>query len=522
MSQQQTTSAAAVIAADARLSFVLEFAKLDDEEKEQLISKYSVKSFDALAGKMDDLKRASYRFIDRKKQRTMWKNILWYQDYRRIYGKEPNWKDELTEDAMMDFETNDMRIPFPEGESLKHVFMVLHSNSNDLQIALADQGIRTFDDVIRHRESLEKGEFGEDSEFESIPPNVQKGLAQVADWFDHFVKENGRVPDIVDDLTPKVFEAFKDKFRFRYNFNAETFYKLTKLDVAEKNPSFDFLVTMDEGDRKVACEKIIEFCIKDVKENYMTPELHQRAPANVDKLMKYWVTNLVNFEKCDVFRTPYVMSAGTQSGKSATKAVISAIHRALGIPLFIFTKGNPESEELVNKKKMFAGEEHRDLVVGRKFLRKNKTNQAALKLVLEKGGTVVIADTKAQMEKCVAAVENHLQGKKFAVIVDEGELVHPWLSRRVQLLLRIDFYCATADSMYRTFDHSQAFEEAYDAFMLMRPCMRFFITATPVPVLLALTEDEEMDEIKFEDVEPCEDYLGVDQVVSSYMIPGSE
>ena len=59
----------------------------------------------------------------------------------------------------------------------------------------------------------------------------------------------------------------------------------------------------------------------------------------------------------------------------------------------------------------------------------------------------------------------------------------------------------------------------------MRPCIRFFITATPVPVLIALgKEEDEMEsggkeyrakDIKFERTEPCDDYVGVDEMVSS-------
>lgn len=44
--------------------------------------------------------------------------------------------------------------------------------------------------------------------------------------------------------------------------------------------------------------------------------------------------------------------------------------------------------------------------------------------------------------------------------------------------------------------------------------MRFFVTATPVPVLLALKEDPTVDNVKFERTEPCNDYLGVTDMVS--------
>ena len=68
--------------------------------------------------------------------------------------------------------------------------------------------------------------------------------------------------------------------------------------------------------------------------------------------------------------------------------------------------------------------------------------------------------------------------------------------------------------MYRTFNKSQAFETKFEELMSKHPCMRFFVTATPVPALLALSEEEEVKDIKFKRTVPCDDYLGVDQMVS--------
>lgn len=71
--------------------------------------------------------------------------------------------------------------------------------------------------------------------------------------------------------------------------------------------------------------------------------------------------------------------------------------------------------------------------------------------------------------------------------------------------------------MFRTYDHSQQFEIAYDRLMAKRPCVRLYTTATPVPALLTLGEEEAedlIDDIKFWTLEPCDDYIGVDQMVS--------
>ena len=73
-----------------------------------------------------------------------------------------------------------------------------------------------------------------------------------------------------------------------------------------------------------------------------------------------------------------------------------------------------------------------------------------------------------------------------------------------------------ADAMYRTGNRSQKFETSYDAFMSKRPIIRLFITATPVPALLALDEEAEVDEIKFWAIEPCHDYIGQSDMVSAH------
>ena len=87
--------------------------------------------------------------------------------------------------------------------------------------------------------------------------------------------------------------------------------------------------------------------------------------------------------------------------------------------------------------------------------------------------------------------------------------------------------------MYRTYDKSQQFEKQYEIFVnnenkKMRPCVRFFITATPVPVLIALQEEKDKLEgggterraknIRFERTAPCDDYLGVDEMVSFLLV----
>ena len=83
--------------------------------------------------------------------------------------------------------------------------------------------------------------------------------------------------------------------------------------------------------------------------------------------------------------------------------------------------------------------------------------------------------------------------------------------------------------MFRTFDRSQKFESEYEELVnnknvSMRPCLRNFITATPVPVFLALGEEEDQladgsfehraKDIKMMRITPVDDYIGVGDMVS--------
>jgi len=70
--------------------------------------------------------------------------------------------------------------------------------------------------------------------------------------------------------------------------------------------------------------------------------------------------------------------------------------------------------------------------------------------------------------------------------------------------------------MFRTFDHSQKTETAFDKFIALRPEIRLLITATPVPALLALREEKEageIDDIEFWSIASGDEYIGLEQMV---------
>lgn len=413
-----------------RYAFLLHFLCFTPMEQESLVQQHGIKSFDDLLAKMKELEKAKFRGIDRERQVKLHLCLLWYQDYVRMYEKEPaNWVDDLTKDTLMDFQVNDKRIPFAQGESLRHVFQVLYSNNNELQFRLADLGIRTFDDVFRHRKDLEQGIFGKDRNathrgggMVDVLVDIQKKLAQVADWFDAFNEEHGRAPNIQHDLEENVFSEFVAKRHWRYNLNVEQYYLLVKHNIHDAERVSDVVKTCPETERLHVGQKIIDHAVQRIKETQLSPKLRERLPKHADRFIGYWVEKLINLHAAETCRIPYVNSGSTQSGKSAIKAMVLGICRELSIPVILVTKGVPESRELLLKLQDFAGESDQHLVVGREALRKYSANKAELKLAMEGGGAVVVADTTAQLEKVVAAINEHCQKKKFVAIVDEGTL----------------------------------------------------------------------------------------------------
>jgi len=136
------------------------------------------------------------------------------------------------------------------------------------------------------------------------------------------------------------------------------------------------------------------------------------------------VRSIINFESIDTFKVPYVRTKSTQAGKTGEKSIVNAVCCCFGILQAVVTKGDRESKELLAKMKNFALDDQKDLVVGKIALRKSKSKRVDLQRVLENGGTIVVADTKAQMEKLNYALKNHLQDGKnsnrLIATVDEG------------------------------------------------------------------------------------------------------
>ena len=137
---------------------------------------------------------------------------------------------------------------------------------------------------------------------------------------------------------------------------------------------------------------------------------------------------------------------------------------------------NPTGEQLVFNIKLAESAESMDI-----------DNLAG---ALRNGRTVVIADTPVQVGKITDALAQYRKGnpnKKFLLITDE------------------------CDAMFRTSDHSQRFEEAYDRLLDLKPCVHVFVSATPLPALIVLADKEEVDGIPVAlfDMTPSDEYVGL-------------
>ena len=93
-------------------------------------------------------------FVALTESKKLWKCILWYQKIHRNQKNDPVVSRDLAEDVLIEFEGNVCRIPVVGGAGLEHIFSILHANSNDLKNRLADSGISTFDDVLKHKNAL--------------------------------------------------------------------------------------------------------------------------------------------------------------------------------------------------------------------------------------------------------------------------------------------------------------------------------------------------------------------------------
>ena len=124
---------------DHDLLKVYEYAEIEEHEKNSLAEQHGITSLTNLLDKLEDLKKAKYRVVKRRRLFELSKVVIWYQDYRLVHGEPPNLERDLNEDAIEDFQANEMTIPFPQGESLSHVLTVLQRDTKKLRFSSFQQ-----------------------------------------------------------------------------------------------------------------------------------------------------------------------------------------------------------------------------------------------------------------------------------------------------------------------------------------------------------------------------------------------
>ena len=237
--------------------------------------------------------------------------------------------------------------------------------------------------------------------------------------------------------------------------------------------------------------------IKDVMQR-MTSNL-QEACKRFDYPFENFVRQIIRTLMGNEFRChpeettkdpSFIVAGQTQSGKSAIKGVVIQSASVLQkIPCVIITKGVSESRELHLKlQNFFVGSTlEQQHIVNADFKGCGpKEKRLRIKCAVENGGVIVVADTESQIMRAVKAIIDY-RGKnpnrKFVVIVDE------------------------CDAMYRTEDRVQKMEQAYDKLIGLKPSLRVMISATVVPLLLILREQEENADCELFRIEPGADYM---------------
>ena len=171
----------------------------------------------------------------------------------------------------------------------------------------------------------------------------------------------------------------------------------------------------------------------------------------------------------------------------------------LRYPLIVITKGNAERDDLTRKLTAYTegllneDENPNNEAVVSKFPATENIRQIPNETFvrpLRDGRAIVIADTSGQVNKIAEALIEYRRGnpcKKFLLCTDE------------------------CDAMFRTDNHMQAFERAYNNLVRLGPCAHVLVSATPLPALIHLANEEVVDGIPIVlfDITPNDDYVGL-------------
>jgi hypothetical protein len=367
-------------------------------------------------------------------------------------------------------------------EGLDRIYQVLAINDAN-QEALLNAGVATYVDLCCVKDWLIKRRI------KGVNLTVQKQLVIAIEFLEQIRQGYGDgCHAIRDQFTEVQFEAFEEGRGSFLNFEnvpMQSIFDLLKIGgpgcIWDKMP-LEYRTRVIEWSTQ---EKVIE----------PMPEGLNKACGKFDYERFAEKAIRALFDPSTNGKT--VLVAGkTQSGKSAVKAVMQSLCFELDDPLIIITKGVSESRELHKKLKEFAAGSNSEHYIVSASSSKNggrvnwNVKKEEIQAALNDGGTLVLADTHAQIKKAVDAIKRYREKdghRRFVVIIDE------------------------ADAMHRTPERSQLMECAYDQLMALNPSLKILISATLVPVLLILNEKGEKD-IEMVAIEPSDDYIGIEQM----------
>lgn len=378
--------------------------------------------------------------------------------------------------------------------ALSHVFGVLKIDSETRKM-LKKEGVTDLESLWEIEEELRDAEEGL-----ALKAVQRKRIILYLDWSKAFYKEHQREPEPLDDFTVATFADYKRKRQQSVPVSEEnalivpvedpTYYDLilTLLLSAEASSVKDKLIAINDG-------------FKDRFKEWFVGKIQDLMPSQLVEASEHFESEYIEFIERFVERAfltqeqagektlfpPFLVGGRTQAGKTSFKAICALACNQMQIPLVIITKGVAESKELYAKLRTLLGDSKvcEYLAVPGRGQPKDYMKRA-----LEKFGSVVIADTAAQINRAKDAVADYRDSdpdKPFAVIVDE------------------------CDDMYRTPDRKQKTEQAYDSLMDMNSLMTLMISATLVPLLVNMkNEHEDIGWWTF--IEPLDDYVAVEDM----------
>jgi hypothetical protein len=366
-------------------------------------------------------------------------------------------------------------------EGLDRIYEVLAINDAS-QLALRNVGVVSYEDLSGMKDRLKRRIRG-------ISLSVQKQLLRALDFLEHIQLEYGKSCNAIrDHFTEASFDKYDEDRESRLKF-----------ENVPMQLTFDLLKNGGPGGiwDKMLPEyrtRMVEWA---TKEKVINPMLEGLKKACGNFGYKSFTEKAIRalFDPSSNGKT-FLVAGKTQSGKSAVKAVVQSLCFEMDDPLIVITKGVSESRELHKKLQEFAaGTTSANYIVSASSSKSSsrvnwRVKKEEIKAALSEGGTLVLADTHAQINKAVDAIKMYREKdehRRFVVIIDE------------------------ADAMYRTPDRSQRMEHAYDQLMALNPSLKILISATLVPVLLILKEQGERD-MDMLAIEPTDDYLGIEQM----------